>query len=119
MKIYLNDMIFYGFHGVYPEERKLGQRFNVCLTIYTDDSKDESIKELTDTVDYTLVYEDIKQIMENQQFILLEDCANNIIKKVLNTYELVIGVKVNIKKPSVSINGNLSYVGIEMERFKK
>ena len=118
MKIYLNDMIFYGFHGVYPEERKLGQRFNVSLIIYTDDTKDENIKELVDTVDYTQVFFDIKQIMENQQFVLLEDCANTIIKRIFSIYELVKGVNVNIKKPSVSINGNLSSVGIEMERFK-
>ena len=29
MKIHLNEMVFYGYHGVHPEERKLGQRFIV------------------------------------------------------------------------------------------
>ena len=30
-KIYLNGMKFYGYHGVFPEENKLGQRFYVDL----------------------------------------------------------------------------------------
>ena len=30
-KIYVNKMEFYGYHGVFPEETKLGQRFKVDL----------------------------------------------------------------------------------------
>lgn len=118
MKIRLNNMVFYGFHGVYPEERKLGQRFNVNLTIYTDDTRDSGIKELSDTVDYTKIYDEVKHIMEVQQFQLLEDCANTIIINILNDFELVRGVKVIIEKPGVPINATLSSVAIEMERFK-
>ena len=118
MKIKLNNMIFYGFHGVYPEERKLGQRFNVNLCIYTNDSNDINIKELADTVDYTKIYDEVKQIMEVQQFHLLEDCANTIITNILKDFSLVSGVKVIIEKPGVPINASLSSVAIEMERFK-
>ena len=111
-------MVFYGFHGVYPEERKLGQRFNVNLCIYTDDNHDAKIKDLSDTVDYTKIYDEVKQIMEIQQFHLLEDCANTIITNILNDFILVTGVKVIIEKPGVPINATLSSVAIEMERFK-
>ncbi|MDD4156689.1 MAG: dihydroneopterin aldolase [Candidatus Cloacimonetes bacterium] len=119
MKIKLNNMIFYGFHGVYPEERKLGQRFIVNLCIYTNDSNDINIKDLADTVDYTKIYDEVKQIMEVQQFHLLEDCANTIITNILKDFSLVSGVKVIIEKPGVPINASLSSVAIEMERFKK
>ena len=118
MKIHLNNMVFYGFHGVYPEERKLGQRFNVNLTIYTDDKIDPQIKELKDTVDYTIIYDEIKNIMEIQQFLLLEDCANNIISNILENHELITGIKVIIEKPGVPINASLSNVSVEMKRFR-
>ena len=111
-------MVFYGFHGVYPEERKLGQRFNVNLVVCTDDKLDPNIKELSDTVDYTKIYDFVKHIMEIQQFHLLEDCANTIINKILDNFPLVTGVKVIIEKPGVPINATLSNVAIEMERFK-
>jgi len=111
-------MVFYGFHGVYPEERKLGQRFNVSLSIYTDDRLDSQIKELGDTVDYTKVYDEVKSIMEQQQFQLLEDCANTIIENVFEKFDLIKGLKVIIEKPGVPLNAALSFVAVEMERVK-
>jgi dihydroneopterin aldolase len=111
-------MVFYGFHGVYPEERKLGQRFNVSLSIYTDDRLDSQIKELGDTVDYTKVYDEVKNIMERQQFQLLEDCANTIIENVFEKFELIKGLKVMIEKPGVPLNAALNCVAVEMERFR-
>ena len=43
MKIRLNEMVFYGYHGVFDEERKLGQRFVVSAILQTDDHKDADI----------------------------------------------------------------------------
>ena len=116
MKIHLNEMVFYGFHGVHPEERKLGQRFFVSITISTDDKNDHLIKELEDTVDYTKIYDVVKTIMEQQQFHLLENCANSIITNILDKFTLVIAIKVKIKKPSVPLNASLEYISVEMER---
>ena len=118
MKILMNNMVFYGFHGIYPEERKLGQRFNVSITIYTDDRLDSEIKDLKDTVDYTKIYDNVKHIMEIQKFHLLEDCANSIIINILQDFNLARGVKVLIEKPAVPMNAALSYVAVEMERFR-
>ncbi len=118
MQIHLNEMIFYGFHGVYPEERKLGQRFVVNITVCTDDSLDAGIKHLEDTVDYTKIYAEIKHIMESKQFQLLENCANEIIESILNNFPKIIDVNVMIEKPSVPINGSLTSVSVEMERSR-
>ena len=38
-KIFVNKMEFYGYHGVFPEETKLGQRFKVDLTVEADLAK--------------------------------------------------------------------------------
>jgi hypothetical protein len=35
LKIKLNEMVFYGYHGVHAEERALGQRFIVSVTFIT------------------------------------------------------------------------------------
>ena len=35
-KIALNKMEFYGYHGVFKEETKLGQRFIIDLEVETD-----------------------------------------------------------------------------------
>ena len=118
MKIYLNDMVFYGYHGVQPEERKLGQRFIVNIIVETDSELDIKIHQLEDTVDYTKIYEEIRHTMEKKQFLLLEDCANEILESLVKSFSKIVAAVVKIKKPSVPINGSLGSVEIEMGRKK-
>jgi dihydroneopterin aldolase len=116
MKIRLNEMVFYGYHGVHAEERKLGQRFIVSLTLYTDTELDGQIHHLEDTVDYTKVYAEVKNIMESQQFQLLESCANTIADKLMVDFPLLTKLKICIQKPSVPIQGSLKSVEVELKR---
>jgi dihydroneopterin aldolase len=118
MKIHLNEMVFYGYHGVHPEERTLGQRFIVNLTVETAGEGDKLIHHIGDTVDYTKIYAEVKHTMEKKQFHLLEDCANEILDTVLNNFPKLRSAEVRIKKPSVPINGSLGSVEIEMLRGK-
>jgi dihydroneopterin aldolase len=118
MKICLNEMVFYGFHGVFAEERALGQRFIVSLHLTTDDTHDKKIHKLDDTVDYTKVYALLKNIMESDQFHLLESVANVILDKVLAEFPLVNKAEVFIQKPSVAIQGSLKSVELIMERTR-
>lgn len=116
MKIHLNEMIFYGYHGVHPEERKLGQRFIVDFTYESAPQNDTKIKHLEDTIDYTKVFSIIQDTLEKKEFYLLEVCANTILDHILLEFPEIIYANVRIKKPSVPINGSLSSVEVEMER---
>ncbi len=116
MKIILKDMIFYGYHGVQDAERTLGQRFTVTITLATDDAKDRFVNKLEDTVDYTKVYDVIKNIMEVDKYLLLENCANTILDNILDRFDLVESATISIRKPSVPIQGHLSFSEIEMTR---
>jgi dihydroneopterin aldolase len=118
MKIHLNEMVFYGYHGVYPEERKLGQRFIVDFTYESAPEHDGKIKHLEDTIDYTKVYDIIRHTLEEREFYLLEVCANTILDYILREFKDIIYANVRIKKPSVPINGSLSSVEVEMERTR-
>ncbi|GAB1468872.1 dihydroneopterin aldolase [Candidatus Cloacimonadota bacterium] len=116
MRIRLNEMVFYGYHGVHVEERKLGQRFIVSITLYTDNDLDKDIRNLEDTVDYTKVYDEVKEIMETNQFQLLESCANTVADKLMADFPLVQRLKICIQKPSVPIQGSLKSVEVELRR---
>ncbi|MCB5248740.1 MAG: dihydroneopterin aldolase [Candidatus Cloacimonadales bacterium] len=116
MKIHLNEMVFYGYHGVHDEERKLGQRFIVSASLHTNSALDAGIRNLEDTVDYTRVYADIKEIMESRQFQLLECCANTIADRLLADYPLIESLSICIQKPSVPIQGSLKSVEVEVFR---
>jgi len=116
MKICLNEMVFYGYHGNFAEERKLGQRFIVSLHLTTIPSHDRDIHKLEDTVDYTRVYDVLKGIMETDQFHLLETIGNEILDKIMLEFPSVEKAKVFIEKPSVPIQGSLKSVEIIMDR---
>lgn len=119
MKIHLNDMVFYGYHGVYQEERNLGQRFIVNITVETDKSKDQLINHLEDTVDYTKIYSEIEHVMEIKQFYILEKCANYILDVIFEKFVKIVKANVSIKKPSVPIKAHLSSIEVEIERERK
>jgi len=116
MIIKLNEMLFYGFHGVHDEERRLGQRFIVSAHLYTPQAKDSLIIRLEDTVDYTRVYDDIREVIETHQFQLLEVCANTIADKLLADYPMLDRVCLFIQKPSVPIQGILASVEVEISK---
>ena len=119
MKICLNEMVFYGYHGVFAEERSLGQRFIVSLHLTTNAAHDRQIHKLEDTVDYTKVYALLKSIMESDQFHLLETVANAILDRILSEFSLVSKAEVFIQKPSVAIQGSLKGVELIMERTRE
>jgi len=118
MKIRLHNMVFFGSHGVFAEERKLGQRFIVNVTCETDPAKDATITHLEDTVDYTLVFAEIQHIMERKQYYVMEECANAILNAIFEKFPLIIQARVGIQKPFVPMSAVLDSVEIELERAR-
>src|SRR5699024_11388421 len=61
-KIILKDMLFYGFHGLFPEENKLGQRFRVDLVLYLDLQKAGKSDNMEDSIDYGQVRSEERRV---------------------------------------------------------
>jgi len=115
-RITLEGMVFYGYHGVKEEEKRLGQRFIVDVEMELDLSRAGATDRLGDTVDYGEVYRLVKGILEGPSHNLLESLAQEIASRILTQYP-VEGVKVKVKKPGVAIRGSiLSSAGVEVTR---
>ncbi len=52
-RILLRDLRFYGYHGVHPEEQRLGQPFAVDLEAELDLRRAGQRDDLSDTVSYS------------------------------------------------------------------
>jgi len=76
-KVFLEGMEFFGYHGMYPEERVLGNRFLVNLELHTDFEDAMLTDRLEGTVDYAQLYQLVKVRMENRVQ-LLEHLGYNI-----------------------------------------
>ncbi|EAD5704414.1 dihydroneopterin aldolase [Listeria innocua] len=115
-KIYLNELAFYGYHGVLQEETKLGQTFRVSLILGLSTKKAGQSDSVDDTVSYADVYETVKGIVEGTPFKLIEALAEKIASEVLTNYPLLEEITVKLIKPNPPIPGHYDSVAVEIKR---
>jgi len=116
--IRLQGLVFYGYHGVFPEEKKLGQRFVVDLELYADLRKPAVTDDLADAVNYVDVYNLVKRCVTGKQFNLIETLAEDIAREVLDNTACQ-GVKVVLHKPGAPIGGITGDVAVEIVRMRQ
>ena len=114
-KIIFQGMQFYAYHGVFEEETRLGQKFEVDLELFLDLKKAGQSDCLEDTVNYAQVYQVTKEFVMGTPKKLLESLAENIATKLISSFPLV-GVVVRIRKLQPPIPGHLQSVAVEIKR---
>ena len=117
-KIHVNQMEFYGYHGVFPEETRLGQRFAVDLTVEMDLSKAGKSDDLNESINYADLYMVCKDIVEGQPFKLVESIAEKIAGTILERFSLVEACHVKVIKPDPPIPGHYKSVAVEITRSR-
>lgn len=81
--------------------------------MYTALSSDD----LSQTVDYSKVYVDIRNVLELERYDLIETVAEKVAQRILS-YSSVSAVLVRVKKPHVTVGGQVDYIGIEIVRTR-
>jgi len=114
-RIVLKNMVFYGYHGVFPVEKELGQRFEVDVEMDLDLSAAGQADDLDLSINYVDVYGLVKDVVEERKFDLIEALAETIAREILSAHAIE-GVTVRIRKPDVAIGGVLDYVEVEIAR---
>jgi len=112
-------MVFYGYHGVLPEERRLGQRFLVTVELRVDLREAGRTDDLTKTVNYSEAYSVIREIVTGPPHQLIEAVAEQIAKQLLSTHGSIESIAVAIRKPEVPIAGSvLGSAEVRIERSR-
>ncbi|EEG79063.1 dihydroneopterin aldolase [Dethiobacter alkaliphilus] len=115
-KIILENMLFYGYHGVLPEENTLGQRYAVSVVLGTDIKSAAADDDLTKSLNYAEVYNAVKGIMEGEPAKLLETLAESISGRILAMGAET--VRVTVKKLHPPIPGQMDFAAVEIERSR-
>lgn len=115
-KILLQGMAFFGYHGVLPEENRLGQKFFVDIELYLDLKNAGRGDDLNSSINYGEVYEQVKDIVENRRFKLIEALAEEISSHLFNNYSILKEVMVRVRKPEAPVPGIYDYFGVEIQR---
>jgi 7,8-dihydroneopterin aldolase/epimerase/oxygenase len=113
--ICIEDMEFYSFHGHFKEERIVGNRFLVDLTIETDMKIPQESDNLKDAVNYQRIYEIAKLQMEKKSH-LLEHIAGRILDAIYNEMEGITKVTVKVSKMNPPMGGKIGAVSVIISR---
>ena len=113
--ILIEGMEFYSFHGHYKEERIVGNKFTVDLTIETDMDKPAESDNLKDAVNYQHAYQIVKQEMEKKSY-LLENIAGRILDAIYSEMEGIKQATIKVSKMNPPMGGKIASVSVVMNR---
>lgn len=95
--ISLKGLPFFAYHGVLPEERARGQRFEAEVQLWLDLAPAGRSDDLTQTVDYSVVYETLRSVVEGEPRALIETVAEHVAERLLAQFP-VQQVRVRVTK---------------------
>jgi dihydroneopterin aldolase len=101
--IFLENMNFWGRHGVLPEERKLGGQFRVDIKMDVEAPARQSDR-ISETADYRQVFSRTKALVERRRFRTLEALASSVALAVMKV-KRVRGARVRVTKLSPPLGG--------------
>jgi 7,8-dihydroneopterin aldolase/epimerase/oxygenase len=117
-RIVLSNMAFQARHGVAEWEKAEAQRFEVDVELVVDVQRAAQDDDLTQTVDYSAVYQVVRQVVESTTFNLIEALAEAIAHEILGDRRSVREIVVRVRKPEVRLGGPLDYAGVEIRRVR-
>jgi 7,8-dihydroneopterin aldolase/epimerase/oxygenase len=117
-RITITGLRGFGFHGVYPEEKREGQEFVVDVTMTLDLRPAAASDDVADTVHYGEVADDVVAEIEQRPVDLIETLAARIADVVL-ARPLVGAVAVTVHKPSAPITVPFTDVSVTVERTRE
>ncbi|MCD6335408.1 MAG: dihydroneopterin aldolase [Candidatus Latescibacteria bacterium] len=114
-KLRLKNMTFFGHHGVCPEERELGQRFEVDVEMAYEMARAAASDRVGDAINYQTVYEAVQSVMTGEPVHLLEALASRIAETVMKRFPAQRAV-VRVRKLHPPIPGFTGYAEVEVVR---
>lgn len=107
-KVGIYGMEFKAFHGVHPDENKIGRIFLVDVEVVFDAEEAAIEDEISKTVDYARVYELVK-IEMGITHKLIEKCARRIAHQIRNEYPDSAAIQIEIKKQQPFVGGQAAW----------
>lgn len=115
-EIRIENLKVFAHHGVYEEETREGQNFFINATLYTDTRKAGLEDDLELSTNYGDVCHFISEFMIKNTYQLLEAVAENLSRKILETYPLIKSLDLEIRKPEAPIGLPFESVSVKIHR---
>ena|SRR5215213_5478604 len=115
--IQLHNLRFFAEHGMYEEERAVGNEFEINISLEIKAPK-EKIKSLEDTINYAEVYRLTREIFSIRKP-LLETLAMEIAETLKDQFPAIKNLSIQIQKLNPPITSFTGSVGITFTKSFK
>jgi len=114
-QIALKGMEFFAFHGFYDEEQKIGNKYGVDLYIRTDLHAAGASDDLSQTINYEVLYRLVAEEMAAPAR-LLEHLGYRVIDRILVRFPHIHAVKVSVSKFNPPLGGICTRARVTLKR---
>ncbi len=112
--IALEGLEFFAYHGYYPEEQLIGNKYALDIIVHTDFHEAARHDKLSETVNYSTLYQIASKVMKEPAK-LLEHIAFKVIENIREHYPNVSKITVKVSKFNPPLGGVCARSVITME----
>lgn len=111
--ILLENIRFFAYHGVAPQETTVGNEFVVSLRLKTDIARAMESDDVADTVNYAEIHQAVKEEMDIPSK-LLEHVAGRIIRRLFNDFTTIERIDLKLSKRNPPMGADIETAGVEV-----
>ena len=122
MYIHLKGLKLFAFHGVLPQENKVGAEYTLNLRLKTDFSRASQTDDLNYTINYAEVFNRVKEEMTHPS-LLLEHAGGRILNRLFTDFPNIEQIELELLKQNPPMGADCTGAGIlltvEREEWNK
>lgn len=111
--ILLENIRFFAYHGVAPQETTVGNEFVVSLRLKTDITRAMESDDVADTVNYAEIHQAVKEEMDIPSK-LLEHVAGRIVRRLFNDFPTIESIDLKLSKRNPPMGADIETAGVEV-----
>ena len=117
-QIQINGLRVMARHGYTKEEKIMEQEFELDVILYCSLDKAIETDAVEDTVDCVQVIKLMTATLKEEPYQLIEKAADKIIRSIFDSFSLVCGIELTLKKTQSGILADFDSVGVHLIRAR-
>ena len=109
----LDDLHFFAYHGVAPQETMVGNEYALSLRLKTDITRAMATDDVADTLNYAEIYQAIKEEMEIPSK-LLEHVGGRIVRRLFHDFPVLEYIDLKLSKRNPPMGADIASAGVEI-----
>ena len=114
--MFLRGLEVHGYHGVFEDERRAGQRFVVDVDWWVETAAAVRDDSIASTLCYRQLLDTVVEIVTGRPCALIETLADRIVTALFERFPDMIAVTVTVHKPDAPIAASFADLGVSMSR---